>query len=221
MAVPQLGSCTLLRVRLVALGGAALPRRGQAIGRPATASRARASRLQSLRFHSCLRPSRQNEHRRIPLLRGHAVHGAGRNARVKAEQFLLRARYHRPRHSVHLDVLCAPLAHRTTAHPLPPSCAHRVRASARLIAVLALLLDASNVGERLGFCGTMLLSIQLLMIIVSDLVPSCGEMLWIDLVVRKPHLNPRRRPARGPCRAAGDLFASLCHRSGSISRSAS
>jgi len=29
----------------------------------------------------------------------------------------------------------------------------------------------------------MLLSIQLLMIIVSDLVPSCGEMLWIDMVI--------------------------------------
>ncbi len=97
-----------------------------------------------------------------------------------------------------------------------------MRASARLVAVMALLLDASNVGERLGYCGTMLLSIQLLMIIVSDLVPSCGEMLWIDLVVRMPHSNPRgglREVVAS--RAAVDLFASLCHRFGATSRSAS
>ena len=47
LAVPQLGACTLLRVRLTALGGAVLPRRVRAIGRPVDASRARASRIQS------------------------------------------------------------------------------------------------------------------------------------------------------------------------------
>ena len=40
----------LLRARLAALGGSALPGRGRATGRPATASGARASRLQSRRF---------------------------------------------------------------------------------------------------------------------------------------------------------------------------
>ena len=41
----------LLRARLAALGSSALPGRGRPIGRPATASAARASRLQSRRLH--------------------------------------------------------------------------------------------------------------------------------------------------------------------------
>ena len=40
----------LLGARLAALGGSALPRRGRPSERPATASGARASRLQSRRF---------------------------------------------------------------------------------------------------------------------------------------------------------------------------
>ena len=41
----------LLRARLAALGSSALPGRGRPTGRPGTASAARASRLQSRRFH--------------------------------------------------------------------------------------------------------------------------------------------------------------------------
>eukprot|EP00964_Phaeocystis_antarctica_P081784 scaffold51195_cov35-Phaeocystis_antarctica.AAC.3 len=41
----------LLTARLAALNGSALPGRGSGTGRPATASGARASRLQSHRFH--------------------------------------------------------------------------------------------------------------------------------------------------------------------------
>ena len=41
----------LLRARLAALSSSVLPGRGRATGRPATASGARASRLQSCRFH--------------------------------------------------------------------------------------------------------------------------------------------------------------------------
>ena len=42
----------LLRARLAALGSSALPGGGQLTGRPTTASGARASRLQSCRFHA-------------------------------------------------------------------------------------------------------------------------------------------------------------------------
>eukprot|EP00964_Phaeocystis_antarctica_P047550 scaffold27514_cov48-Phaeocystis_antarctica.AAC.1 len=41
----------LLRAHLAALGSSALPGRGRATGRPATAAGARASRLQSRRSH--------------------------------------------------------------------------------------------------------------------------------------------------------------------------
>ena len=41
--------------------------------------------------------------------------------------------------------------------------------------------DVAQVGERLGFGATMLLSIQLLMLIVADITPKCGEMLWVDI----------------------------------------
>eukprot|EP00964_Phaeocystis_antarctica_P014938 scaffold8253_cov45-Phaeocystis_antarctica.AAC.1 len=41
----------LLRARLTALGSSTLPGRDRPIGRPATASGARASRLRSRRFH--------------------------------------------------------------------------------------------------------------------------------------------------------------------------
>ena len=50
LAVPQVDSCAFLRARLAALGSSALPGRGRPTGRPATALRARASRLQSRRF---------------------------------------------------------------------------------------------------------------------------------------------------------------------------
>jgi hypothetical protein len=43
-------------------------------------------------------------------------------------------------------------------------------------------LCALQVGERLGFCATMLLAVQILMIVVSDLLPTCGELLWIELL---------------------------------------
>ena len=55
-APPRLGSAParllrLVRARLAALGSSALPGRGRATGRPATASGSRASRLQSRLFH--------------------------------------------------------------------------------------------------------------------------------------------------------------------------
>ena len=49
--VPPARLMCFLRARLAALGSAALPGSGRPTGRPATASGARASRLQSHRFH--------------------------------------------------------------------------------------------------------------------------------------------------------------------------
>lgn len=45
----------------------------------------------------------------------------------------------------------------------------------------AFWLDVSVSGERIGFGSTMLLTILLLMTIVGESVPKCGELLWIDL----------------------------------------
>jgi hypothetical protein len=42
-------------------------------------------------------------------------------------------------------------------------------------------LDVSKSGERISFGATMLLTILLLMTIVAETVPKCGEMLWLDL----------------------------------------
>jgi hypothetical protein len=57
LAVPKVGSLCLLRARLAALAGSALPGERPAHWAPATASGVRASRLRNRRFH-CLRPSR-------------------------------------------------------------------------------------------------------------------------------------------------------------------
>ena len=51
-----------------------------------------------------------------------------------------------------------------------------------LLCMTSLWLDSSNVGERLGFCATMLLVTQVLMIVVSEQLPTCGEILWIELL---------------------------------------
>ena len=50
-----------------------------------------------------------------------------------------------------------------------------------MLSFLVFWLDVTQVGERLGFGATMLLSIQLLMTIVADITPLCGETLWIEL----------------------------------------
>ena len=49
-----------------------------------------------------------------------------------------------------------------------------------MLSFLVFWLDVTQVGERLGFGATMLLSIQLLMTIVADITPLCGETLWIE-----------------------------------------
>jgi len=59
LALPPARHLRLLRARLAAPGSSALPGRGRPTGRPATASGARASRLQSRRFHR-LWPSRRS-----------------------------------------------------------------------------------------------------------------------------------------------------------------
>ena len=51
LAVPQHAPCACSRAHLASLRGLALPGRGPAAGRPATASGARASRLSSRAFH--------------------------------------------------------------------------------------------------------------------------------------------------------------------------
>ena len=43
-------------------------------------------------------------------------------------------------------------------------------------------MDSTNCGERLSLVATMLLGIQLLMIIVADKLPTCGELLWVELL---------------------------------------
>ena len=50
-----------------------------------------------------------------------------------------------------------------------------------VLSFLVFWLDVTQVGERLGFGATMLLSIQLLMTIVADITPLCGETLWIEM----------------------------------------
>ena len=91
--------------------------------------------------------------------------------------------------------------HSTTARPLC-ALARSARASVRLVTVLTILLAVSYVGKGVWFCCRddmtrfcMLLSIQLqlMLIIFSDLVPSCGgEMPLLDWLVRKPHSNSLR-----------------------------
>lgn len=49
------------------------------------------------------------------------------------------------------------------------------------LSFLPMLLDVTQ-GERLGFGATMLLTILLLMTIVGEIVPRCGEMLWVHLL---------------------------------------
>ena len=91
--------------------------------------------------------------------------------------------------------------HSTTARPLC-TLARSARASVRLATGLMILLTVSYIGEGVYFCCRdettrfcMLLSIQLqlMLIIFSDLVPSCGgEMPLLDWLVRKPHSNSLR-----------------------------
>jgi len=44
-------------------------------------------------------------------------------------------------------------------------------------------LDASNCGERLGFGVTLLLAVEVTKIVTNELLPICGEMLWIELLL--------------------------------------
>ena len=81
---PPARSMCLLNARLVALGNSVLPERGPATGRPATATGAQASRLQSRRFH-CLSPSRWRGARR-PHKRAARPARRGPAARVRPDR---------------------------------------------------------------------------------------------------------------------------------------
>ena len=51
-----------------------------------------------------------------------------------------------------------------------------------LLSFATLWLDVTKSGERISFGATMLLTILVLMTLVGQVVPRCGEMLWIHLV---------------------------------------
>ena len=51
-----------------------------------------------------------------------------------------------------------------------------------LLSFGSLWLDVTKSGERISFGATMLLTILVLMTLVGQVVPRCGEMLWIHLV---------------------------------------
>ena len=48
------------------------------------------------------------------------------------------------------------------------------------IAIFASLWIDPLCGERLGYCITIILAIEVMKVVVNDLVPTCGEMLWAD-----------------------------------------
>ena len=52
-----------------------------------------------------------------------------------------------------------------------------------LVSMAVFWLDATNCGERLGFGVTTLLAVQVTKNWTSDLVPTCGEFLWIEIVL--------------------------------------
>ena len=51
------------------------------------------------------------------------------------------------------------------------------------VSMVVFWLDATNCGERLGFGVTMLLAIEVMKIVVSELLPICGETLWIEILL--------------------------------------
>ena len=51
-----------------------------------------------------------------------------------------------------------------------------------LLSFCPLWLDVTKSGERISFGATMLLTILVLMTLVGEVVPKCGEMLWIHLI---------------------------------------
>ena len=44
-------------------------------------------------------------------------------------------------------------------------------------------LDAASCGERLGFGVTLLLAIEVTRIVINGLLPVCGEMLWVEILL--------------------------------------
>ena len=52
-----------------------------------------------------------------------------------------------------------------------------------LVSMAVFWLDATNCGERLGFGVTTLLAVQVTKNWTSALVPTCGEFLWIEIVL--------------------------------------
>ena len=52
-----------------------------------------------------------------------------------------------------------------------------------IVSMLVFWLDATACGERLGVSFTMLLAVQVLKIVTSDVLPVCGEVLWIELLL--------------------------------------
>lgn len=40
---------------------------------------------------------------------------------------------------------------------------------------------AHNVGERLGYCITLILAIEVSKVVIAEMIPVCGELLWVEL----------------------------------------
>jgi hypothetical protein len=52
-----------------------------------------------------------------------------------------------------------------------------------LVSFAVFWLDAANCGERLGLGVTLLLAVEVTKIVTNELLPVCGEMLWIELLL--------------------------------------
>jgi hypothetical protein len=66
--------------------------------------------------------------------------------------------------------------------------------------------DATNCGERLGLGVTLVLAIEVTKIVIQELLPVCGEMLWIEVLLTvSEQQGSHTHSACTPCPVCGTM----------------